>query len=39
MQVIAAAWGYLGDGVPTDEWGADHVIERPAALLKLLAMP
>lgn len=39
MQVVAAAWGYLGDGVRIDEWGADHVIETPLALLNLLAMP
>jgi phosphoglycolate phosphatase len=36
MRTIAAAYGYLGDAVPVDQWGADHVIHRPAELLRLL---
>lgn len=39
MATVVAAWGYLGDGDPHDTWGADHVIESPAQLLKLLALP
>ncbi|WIM06509.1 MAG: phosphoglycolate phosphatase [Candidatus Nitricoxidivorans perseverans] len=36
MRAVAAAWGYLGDGPPAGEWGADDIIERPGALLDLL---
>lgn len=39
MRTVAAAWGYLGQGEPVDEWGADLVIDRPAALLQCLPMP
>jgi len=38
MPTVAAAWGYLGVGDAIDDWGADHVIETPADLLKLLAI-
>ena len=38
MATIAAAWGYLGSGEPIDTWGADHVVQTPAELLKLLQM-
>ena len=38
MTTIAAAWGYLGAGEPITGWGAHHVINTPAELLKLLAM-
>lgn len=38
MATIAAAWGYLGAGEPIDSWGADHVVQTPADLLKLLQM-
>jgi phosphoglycolate phosphatase len=38
MATVAAAWGYLGEGDHIDDWGADHVIESPAGLLKLLAL-
>jgi N-acetyl-D-muramate 6-phosphate phosphatase len=38
MQTVAAAWGYLGDGAPITDWGAEHVIYSPQALLKLLPM-
>ena len=33
---VAAAWGYLGDGLPLSEWQADWTIETPAELLTLL---
>jgi phosphoglycolate phosphatase len=33
MRTIAAAWGYLGDGLPVDAWGADCQIATPADLL------
>ncbi len=39
MCTVAAAWGYLGDTAPVAAWGADHVVDAPGDLLKLLAMP
>ncbi|MDP2811583.1 MAG: phosphoglycolate phosphatase [Rhodocyclaceae bacterium] len=36
MRAIAANWGYMGDGDPVREWGADHIIDHPGALLDLL---
>jgi phosphoglycolate phosphatase len=36
MGTVAAAWGYLGQGEPIDAWGADHRIDFPQQLLKLL---
>ena len=33
MRTFAAAWGYLGDGPPISDWGADRTIAEPAALL------
>jgi phosphoglycolate phosphatase len=38
MRTVAAAWGYLGVGEPIHAWGADHLVERPYELLKLLAL-
>lgn len=38
MRTAAAAWGYLGAGEPVAQWEADHIIDSPAQLLKLLAM-
>jgi phosphoglycolate phosphatase len=38
MGTVAAGWGYLGMGEAIADWGADHVIETPNELLKLLAM-
>jgi N-acetyl-D-muramate 6-phosphate phosphatase len=38
MATVAAAWGYLGEGDSVDAWGADHVVETPTELLKLLAL-
>ena len=36
MGAIAAAWGYLGDGLPLEEWGADIIIQSPADVFGLL---
>lgn len=33
MRTFAAAWGYLGDGPPIGDWGADRTITKPADLL------
>ena len=38
MLTIAVAWGYLGQGEPIDQWGADHVIDAPHQLLNLLGL-
>ncbi|HEY8708641.1 MAG TPA: phosphoglycolate phosphatase [Burkholderiaceae bacterium] len=38
MATVAVGWGYLGSGEPIDTWGADHVVQTPADLLKLLQM-
>jgi len=38
MGTAAASWGYLGMGEAIANWGADHVIQTPNELLKLLAM-
>lgn len=35
---VAAAWGYLGQGEPIDDWGADHVASAPMNLLKWLEL-
>lgn len=29
MTTIAAAYGYLGDGGPVEQWGADHLADYP----------
>ena len=39
MRTVAVRWGYLGDGLPIDQWGADHVIDRPDQLLGLMQRP
>ena len=39
MSTVAAAWGYLGDGAPITEWGAEAVAAAPSDLLKLLHLP
>jgi phosphoglycolate phosphatase len=36
MTPVVALYGYLGDGKPPREWGADAYIEHPLELLKLL---
>ena len=38
MPTVAVRWGYLGSGAPIESWGADHVIDSPGQLLKLLEM-
>ncbi|MEJ6005097.1 phosphoglycolate phosphatase [Paucibacter sp. AS339] len=39
MQTIAAAWGYLGNGKPVEDWRADIVLSSPAQLLQVLGLP
>ena len=38
MKTVAVRWGYLGEAVPIEQWGADDLIEDPLALLKWAAM-
>jgi len=38
MTTIAVRWGYLGLGDPIEAWGADHIADSPADVLKHLAM-
>lgn len=38
MATAAAAWGYLGQGESIEAWGADHLLQDPADLLKLAGM-
>jgi 2-phosphoglycolate phosphatase len=37
MRTIVASYGYLGNGVPYQDWGEDDVIHAPQELLALLA--
>lgn len=34
MKTVAVRWGYLGEALPIEQWGADDIIDDPAALLK-----
>lgn len=39
MVTLAAAWGYLGQGEPIENWGAHAVLAEPDALLQWLHLP
>jgi len=39
MRGVAVRWGYLGDGLPPEQWGADALIDQPQQLLALLDQP
>ncbi len=36
VRTVAVRYGYLGDGLPIEQWGADVVVDTPLELLKLL---
>ena len=36
MATIAVRYGYLGDAAPIESWGADHIVDTPSALHRLL---
>lgn len=36
MPSVAAAWGYLGEAVGIEDWGADVISQKPLDLLSLL---
>jgi phosphoglycolate phosphatase len=38
MTTVAVGWGYLGIGEPIESWGADHLVQTPGDLLKLLRL-
>ena len=38
MPTLVAQWGYLGEGLPVHEWGADALLDAPAALLNWLGV-
>jgi len=38
MATLIASWGYLGDGPPVQEWGADAILGTPADLLNWLGV-
>lgn len=38
MTTVAVHWGYLGEGAAIEAWGADHLLQTPDDLLKLLRM-
>jgi len=38
MATLIASWGYLGDGPPMHEWGADAILGTPADLLNWLGV-
>lgn len=37
VRTVVASYGYLGNGVPYQDWGADDIIHAPQELLALLA--
>ncbi len=38
MLTVAAAYGYLGLDSPVSDWAADHIIDSPADLIRLLGL-
>jgi phosphoglycolate phosphatase len=38
MATLVASWGYLGDGPPMHEWGADAILGTPLDLLNWLGL-
>jgi phosphoglycolate phosphatase len=38
VRTVVASYGYLGNGVPYREWGADDVIHSPPELLRVIAV-
>ena len=36
MRTVVASYGYLGNGVPYQQWGADAVIDSPSEILRML---
>jgi len=38
MHAIAAAWGYLGDGSPPEQWQADVLAHNPTDITRLIGL-
>jgi phosphoglycolate phosphatase len=36
MPMLAATWGYLGQGEPVHDWGADSLVDAPSQVLDWL---
>jgi phosphoglycolate phosphatase len=36
IPTVAVRYGYLGDGLPIDQWGADRVVATPGEIIPLL---
>jgi phosphoglycolate phosphatase len=36
MKTVAAAYGYCGNDIPPTQWHAQHVVQSPGELRKLL---
>ncbi len=36
MCTIAVRYGYLGSGLPPEQWGADHLVDHPREIAELL---
>lgn len=36
MMTVAVRWGYHGDCAPIESWNADHIVDAPSELLKLI---
>ncbi|HWL73914.1 MAG TPA: phosphoglycolate phosphatase [Burkholderiaceae bacterium] len=36
MRTVVASYGYLGNNIPYQQWGADDVIDSPSGILRLL---
>ncbi|MCA0241572.1 MAG: phosphoglycolate phosphatase [Proteobacteria bacterium] len=39
LTTVAAGWGYLGEDLAIEHWGADHVAATPSGLLNWLNLP
>ena len=39
MRTVAAAYGFCGDVLPPEQWGADLLVHTPDAMLPWLALP
>lgn len=38
MTTVAVRYGYLGEATPIEDWGADHIVDTPGSLHRLLAV-
>ena len=38
MATVAVRYGYLGDGLPIEAWGADHIADHPLEIAGLLGI-